>query len=57
MVTSKLALVPLLTVSSKAPAPRPAGRSATICVLDDDTRVKVVPSRVTTGDPVAGVRR
>jgi hypothetical protein len=57
MVTSKFALVPLLTVSSKAPAPSPAGRSATIWALLDDIRVSSVPSRCTVGEPVAGVRR
>src|SRR5580700_6175188 len=54
IVTSKLALVPLLTVSWKVPAPRPAGRSATICVLLEDISVNRVPSRSTVGDPFFG---
>jgi hypothetical protein len=48
--------MPVPTCSRNDPAASPAGKSATICVLLDETKVSVTPSIFTTGEPVAGNR-
>ncbi len=53
LVTSKM---PVPTCSRKDPAVSPAGKSATIVLLLDETKVSMAPSIFTTGEPVAGNR-
>src|ERR1700729_3807692 len=45
---------PVPTSNRNDPAGNPAGMSATICVLLDETSVNETPSRYTTGGPDAG---
>jgi hypothetical protein len=47
---------PLFTVNRNEPAGSAVGKSATICVLEYDTKLNVVPSSFTTGAPDDGVR-
>jgi hypothetical protein len=51
LVTSN---TPAPTVTWNDPAANPAGKSATILVLLEETRVNATPSRTTTGEPDAG---